>query len=108
MKTDIETWEGYSGRNYDFWVYDLDKNFGRFGAVFIYARHEANGPCKMLYVNQTDRLDLVPKNPLAKHIIETHEPNCIQFWKCNKIDDRKTVMTDLIIKHKPPGNWGES
>ncbi len=104
METDLMVWSGFSGKEYEFWVYNITKDFSPYGAVFIYASRKKSGEFDMLYINQTDRMDMVPKNPLADFIIQEYQPSSLHVWKCMSVDDRKGVMADLMIKHNPLGN----
>ena len=97
-------WDGLSGRSYEFWVFGLRKKFGRFGAVFIYALQNEKNGFDMLYINQTDRMDLVASNPIADFIIDEYKPNCLHIWKCEELAERKKAMSDLIVRHNPRGN----
>lgn len=104
MNTDLMIWEGLSGRKYEFWVYSLKRNFAAFGAVFVYARATSSGDFNMLYANQSNRMDMVPSNPLADYIINQHGPDSLHIWKCPELKIRKEVMADLLVRHNPPGN----
>ena len=104
METDLMVWPGFSGKDYEFWVYSVRQAFSPYGAVFIYASWQKSGGFEMLYINQTDRMDMVAKNPIADFIIEEYQPSSLHVWKCPFIDDRKGVMADLLIKHNPLGN----
>ena len=104
MDRDMMVWPGFFGRDYEFLVFSVKKTFSPFGAVFIYASRHKNGEFEMLYINQTDRMDMVATNPIADFIIKEYQPTTLHVWKCPSVDDRKDVMLDLIMKHNPPGN----
>ena len=104
MDTDLMMWEGFSGKAYEFWVFGLKKKFGRFGAVFIYAQQNAKTGFDMMYINLTDRMDFVASNRIAEFVQQEYAPDCLHILKCDDIADRKRVMSDLIVRHNPPGN----
>ena len=104
MNSDLMMWEGFSGQPYEFWVFGLKKKFAQFGAVFIYAQQNEKTGFEMLYINQTDRMDLVASNPIADFIIEEYQPDFLHIWKCEELATRKKTMSDLIVRHNPKGN----
>ncbi len=106
MDTDLFMWEGFSGRSYEFWTYKLNKTFGPIEAVFIYAKWVSDDQVDLLYVNQTDRMDMVCANPISDYIIDKYHPSSLHIWKCPVMEDRKAVMMDLLMKYNPPGNRG--
>ncbi len=108
METDLKEWRGLSGRFYEFWVFELGKSFGQFGAVFLYTKQLKANDFEMVYINQTDRMDQVVANPIADYIVKTFEPDSMQIFKCGDLDDRKFIMSDLIVKFNPQGNRGTS
>lgn len=104
MDSDLYHWTGASGRDHEFWVYRLDQEFDAIGALFLYVKNTSGKEASIVYVNQTNRMDLVAKNPLAEEIIKDLKPSYIHVYFNNQVGERKAIMADLILKHNPPGN----
>lgn len=104
MDSDLYHWTGASGREHEFWVYGLDQEFDAIGALFLYVKNTSPNEASIVYINQTNRMDLVAKNPLAEEIIKEFQPTSLHIIFNNQVGERKAVMADLILKHNPPGN----
>lgn len=104
MDSDLYHWTGASGRSHEFWVYRLDQKFDAVGALFLYVKNTSVKEGSIVYVNQTNRMDLVAKNPLAEEIITDFQPTNLHILFNNQVGERKAIMADLILKHNPPGN----
>lgn len=106
MGLEATLWQGITGESVEFRVFHPRQPFEAFGAVFLYAKYSPDGAFDMVYINQTDRMDLVARNPIADYVLATFEPNSLHVWKCEDIDERRKLMNDLILRHNPPGNRG--
>ena len=104
MDSDLYHWTGASGRNHEFWVYRLNQKFDALGAIFLYVRKVSPDEINLVYVNQTNRMDLVAKNPIAEEIIGEYKPTQMHILYNNNVSERKGIMADLILKHNPHGN----
>ena len=104
MDSDLYHWTGASGRIHEFWVYRLNQKFNALGAVFLYVKNTSADEANIVYVNQTNRMDMVAKNPFAEEIIKEYKPTSLHILFNDQIGDRKAIMADIILKHNPPGN----
>ena len=104
MDSDLFNWPGASGRDHEFWVYRLNQQFEAKGAIFLYVRALSADDISLVYVNQTNRMDLVRKNPIADEIISEYKPTQIHVLFNENVSERKGIMADLILKHNPHGN----
>lgn len=104
MESDLFNWPGASGRIHEFWVYRLNQKFDAMGAIFLYVRALSADDISLVYVNQTNRMDLVRKNPIADEIISEYKPTQIHVLFNENVSERKGIMADLILKHNPHGN----
>lgn len=107
MDSDLITWVGASGRAHDFWVYRLNQRFDAVAAVFLYAKYNKDINADMpivVYVNQTNRMDLVASNPIADEIISEYKPDQMHILINNNISERKGIMADILLKYNPLGN----
>ena len=104
MNLDLYQWIGFSGRSYEFWIYDLDMIFSEMGAVFIYAKQLNETEFSMVYINQTNRMDMVAQNPLSERVIISFLPDTVHILKVPLLDERKVIMFDLLMKYNPEGN----
>ena len=104
MESDLYNWIGASGREHEFWIYRLNQKFDAFSAVFLYVRSLSVEDTSIVYVNQTNRMDLVGSNPIAGEIISEYKPTQMHILLNENVSERKGIMADIILRHNPLGN----
>ncbi len=104
MDLDLVKWVGASGREHEFWVYRLNQSFDEIAAVFLFVKVIDSATSEIVYVNQTNRMDLVGSNPIADEIINDYKPTEMHILINNELSERKGLMADILLKYNPVGN----
>jgi hypothetical protein len=101
------TFEGASGKNYDFNVYPIHQKFLSIGAVYVFTKRtitNGDGTHDLIYIGETDNLETRIPNHEKWPCIKRNNANCI----CIHADDNETSRlnkeTDLRNAHDTPCN----
>lgn len=99
------TWQGQSGKQYDYWVYPISTTFKDEPGNYIYAKRNAAGEWQAVYIGQTSSLS----QRLASHekeesIIRRGRATHILAHLSTSSLARRMEERDLISCYRPPFN----
>lgn len=98
-------WPGASGKEYKYWIEEMDTTFKNESGNYIFAKETSPGRWSPIYIGETEslkeRLSGHEKLPCVKRHGGTHI-HAHTTTSSEKI--RKTEEADLLAKWKPPCN----
>jgi len=105
MTEETVMWAGASGKQYKYWVSDMDVSFKDEPGNYIFAKETSGGRWSAIYIGETEslkkRLSDHEKLPCVKQYGGTHIHNHTNPGG-EKV--RKAEETDLLAKRDPPCN----
>lgn len=105
MVDDYTLWQGQSGANYRYWIYNLPPNFEAVGGNYVFIKRTSAKNFKPIYFGEAD--------DLSDQILQRLSAQCVQQYGATHIHVHSTPggitirgyeESDLISNYDPPFN----
>lgn len=109
MIDDYTLWQGKSGANYRYWIYDLPPNLQGVGGNYVFVKQTRAKNFKPIYFGETD--------DLSDPLLQRQSARCSQKYEATHIHAHSTPggiairgdeVSDLIANYDPPSNRHQS
>lgn len=103
-KLGTDTLAGKSGNTYSFNVYDGRMQFNDFIPGVYLIGHTNNAEPTLIYLAQTDNIDVALRDHEKQDCFDKHEYNRIYFLRNASLETRERIVADLLPVLKPACN----